>query len=105
VKRRGQETVRARIRPFFEFDLFQDTPANLFSLDALQTARCTVLDLHGLSHLEALQNCAGAFVIRKIYRDMFGWGDTDGLRLLFVLDEAHRLSRDPTIPKLMQEGR
>jgi DNA helicase HerA-like ATPase len=36
---------------------------------------------------------------------MFAWGESDELRLAIVLDEAHRLARDVTLPKLMKEGR
>jgi DNA phosphorothioation-dependent restriction protein DptH len=36
---------------------------------------------------------------------MFRWGQTGQLRLAVVLDEAHRLARDVTLPKIMKEGR
>jgi DNA helicase HerA-like ATPase len=36
---------------------------------------------------------------------MFSWGQTGQLRLAIVLDEAHRLAKDATLPKLMKEGR
>ncbi len=36
---------------------------------------------------------------------MFAWGETDSLRLVLVLDEAHRLTKDITLPKIMKEGR
>jgi DNA helicase HerA-like ATPase len=63
-----------------------------------------VVDLHRLPS-ETLQLAAGAFLLRKIYRDMFAWGLADRLRLVIVLDEAHRLARDVTLPKIMKEGR
>lgn len=63
-----------------------------------------VIDLHNL-YAETLQLAAGAFVLRKLYKDMFRWGATDRLRLAIVLDEAHRLARDITLPKIMKEGR
>jgi len=62
-----------------------------------------VLDMHRL--LEGLQMAAGAFILRKVYKDMFRWGPTDHLRLAIVLDEAHRLAKDNTLPKIMKEGR
>ena len=62
-----------------------------------------VLDVHGL--MEQVQRAAGAFVLRKVYREMFRWGETRRLRLAVVLDEAHRLARDVTLPKIMKEGR
>ncbi|MBL8150042.1 MAG: ATP-binding protein, partial [Blastocatellia bacterium] len=43
--------------------------------------------------------------LRKIYKDMFHWGETNKLRFAIVLDEAHRLSKDITLPKIMKEGR
>ena len=36
---------------------------------------------------------------------MFSWGETRRLRLAIVLDEAHRLARDITLPTIMKEGR
>ena len=55
--------------------------------------------------MEQVQRAAGAFVLRKVYREMFRWGQTRQLRLAVVLDEAHRLARDVTLPKIMKEGR
>jgi DNA phosphorothioation-dependent restriction protein DptH len=55
--------------------------------------------------MEQVQLAAGAFVLRKVYREMFRWGQTRELRLAVVLDEAHRLARDVTLPKIMKEGR
>ncbi len=63
-----------------------------------------VVDVHALG-LETLQLAAGAFLLRKIYKDMFRWGEAERLRLAIVLDEAHRLARDITLPKIMKEGR
>jgi DNA helicase HerA-like ATPase len=64
-----------------------------------------VIDLHRLADLEVSQVATGAFVLRKLYKDMFSWGPAEDLRLAIVLDEAHRLARDLTLPKLMKEGR
>jgi DNA phosphorothioation-dependent restriction protein DptH len=36
---------------------------------------------------------------------MFRWGETDRIRLALVLDGAHRLARDITLPKIMKESR
>ena len=94
--------VAARCRPLLEMDLFRPTeqPVDLLSLvhDGL------VIDLHNL-FAETLQIAAGAFVLRKIYKDMFRWGYANRLQLAIVLDEAHRLAKDITLPKLMKEGR
>jgi len=93
----------ARCRSLLEMDIFQssDSGTELFS-DLIRHG--LVVDLHRLA-AESLQLAAGAFLLRKIYRDMFSWGVADGLRLVVVLDEAHRLARDTTLPKIMKEGR
>jgi DNA helicase HerA-like ATPase len=94
--------VTARCRPLLEMDLFQPDVQNT---DLLSTIRSgLVIDLHNL-YIETLQLAAGAFVLRKIYKDMFRWGTADRLRLVIVLDEAHRLAKDVTLPKIMKEGR
>jgi DNA helicase HerA-like ATPase len=36
---------------------------------------------------------------------MFRWPQDGTLRLGVILDEAHRLAKDVTLPKLMKEGR
>jgi DNA phosphorothioation-dependent restriction protein DptH len=54
---------------------------------------------------EKLQLAAGAFLLRKLYREMFRWGPARSIRLAVVLDEAHRLVHDITLPRIMKEGR
>ncbi len=94
--------VVARCRPLLEMELFRPTEQ---AVDLLTLVRSgLVIDLHNL-FAESLQMAAGAFVLRKIYKDMFRWGVAKKLRLAIVLDEAHRLARDITLPKLMKEGR
>ncbi|MFE7202373.1 helicase HerA domain-containing protein [Pseudonocardia alni] len=96
---RGRNVV-ARMRPLSDFGLFTDDADRPFS-GLLQ--RGVVLDVHGL--MEQVQIAAGAFVLRKVYREMFQWGQSPQLRLAVVLDEAHRLAKDVTLPKIMKEGR
>ena len=92
--------VTARCRPLLEMDLFRPEGQEFSSL----VQQGVVIDLHNL-YVETLQMAAGAFVLRKIYKDMFRWGPSERLRLAIVLDEAHRLARDVTLPKIMKEGR
>ena len=99
---KGVKNVAARTRPVLEFGLFRDeTDAAAFDRMIRHGA---VIDVHDLT-LETLQLAAGAFVLRRVYKEMFGWGESDSLRLAIVLDEAHRLARDVTLPKLMKESR
>lgn len=101
--KRGIRNVLPRCRPLLEMGLFQDTKGTLTDLEDL-LRRGLVVDVYNLS-LETLQIAAGAFVLRKVYKDMFRWSETERLRLTIVLDEAHRLARDVTPPKIMKEGR
>ncbi|KAA9374842.1 DUF87 domain-containing protein [Microbispora cellulosiformans] len=93
--------ARDRIRPLTDFGLFPDEPSDSFQASWNSGA---VVDLSRLN-LETVQLAAGAFLLRKIYREMFRWGQADVLRLAVILDEAHRLAKDVTLPKLMKEGR
>lgn len=98
---RNADLILARCRSLLEMNLFrpETSETNLLA----QIRRGLVLDMHAL--LEGLQLAAGAFILRKIYKDMFRWGPAERLRLAIVLDEAHRLAKDITLPKIMKEGR
>jgi hypothetical protein len=100
---RGVRNVVPRTRSVLEFGLFQEAAEGaLANLESL--TRGLVVDLHTVG-LEELQRAAGAFLLRKIYKEMFRWGETTRLRFAIVLDEAHRLAKDTTLPKIMKEGR
>jgi DNA phosphorothioation-dependent restriction protein DptH len=98
---RRVRNVVSRCRPLLEFGLFAEHSGT--DLEELLRGGL-VLDVHRLG-LDTLQLAAGAFLLRKVYKDMFLWGESSRLRLAIVLDEAHRLARDVTLPKLMKEGR
>lgn len=91
----------ARTRPLSDFGLFREDEGGGRFGELLTSG--VVLDLHTL--MEQVQLAAAAFVLRKVYREMFHWGKTSELRLAVVLDEAHRLANDITLPKIMKEGR
>jgi DNA phosphorothioation-dependent restriction protein DptH len=93
--------VAARLRPLTDFGLFVPSDAGRGFADLLRQG--VVVDVHRL--MEEVQLAAGAFLLRKVYREMFDWGQTRQLRLAVVLDEAHRLAKDVTLPKIMKEGR
>ncbi len=99
---RGVANVVARCRPLLEMDLFRADGEQLDLREGIRNG--LVIDLHNL-YVETVQQAAGAFLLRKLYKDMFGWGTTNRLRLAIVLDEAHRLAKDVTLPKIMKEGR
>ncbi|MEA2527829.1 MAG: phosphorothioation-dependent restriction protein DptH, partial [Thermomicrobiales bacterium] len=102
-KQKRTQNLVARCRPLLEMDVFRPPVGTRNDLiDTIKQGM--VVDLHRLAS-ETLQLAAGAFLLRKVYRDMFQWGPAAQLRLAIVLDEAHRLARDVTLPKIMKEGR
>lgn len=104
-KERSSKTshVVARCRSLLEMNLFQPPEDGQGTL-AESIQQGMIVDLHAMVS-ETLQQATGAFLLRKLYRDMFLWGHATAVRLAIVLDEAHRLSRDITLPKIMKEGR
>jgi len=100
---RGVRNVVARCRPLLELGLFREDSSGFVPLDEL-LSRGLVLDVHRAG-VEAMQVAAGAFLLRQIYKSMFNWDKANALRLAIVLDEAHRLAKDTTLPKIMKEGR
>lgn len=95
------KNAEARLMDITEFDLFRDE--NPVQFDVLGVSG-TIFRVDSMGS-EAVKLAAGAFLLRKIYNEMFRWGQSPGIRLVVVLDEAHLLAKDVTIPKLMKEGR
>ena len=95
------KNAEARLMDITEFDLFRTGNAKPF--DVVKPGG-TVFRVDSMGS-EPVKLAAGAFLLRKIYNEMFHWGQSDRIRLFVVLDEAHLLARDVTIPKLMKEGR
>ncbi|MBP8951104.1 MAG: DUF87 domain-containing protein [Armatimonadetes bacterium] len=94
--------VVARCRQLLEFGLFADiTDGDVFQSMLEQP---TAVVLGGLQ-IDQLKYAAVSFVLRRVYRQMFLWGEQQRVRLMVVLDEAHRVAKDPTLPRLMKEGR
>jgi hypothetical protein len=96
------KNARDRIRPLTDFGLFADEISGTF--DPRGGGGGVIVDVSQLP-LESVQLAASAFILRKVYREMFLWDQNATLKLAIVLDEAHRLAKDRTLPKLMKEGR
>ncbi|MGW5148239.1 ATP-binding protein [Rhodococcus koreensis] len=94
------KNARERVRPLTDFGLFDETASRSFN----PRKGGMIVDLSSLM-LEEVQIAATSFLLRKIYRDMFDWPQDGTLKLAIVLDEAHRVAKDVTLPKLMKEGR
>lgn len=94
------KNARERVRPLTDFGLFDESASRRFQ----PREAGMVVDLSPLM-LEEVQIAATSFLLRKVYRDMFSWPQDGTLKLAIVLDEAHRVAKDVTLPKLMKEGR
>ncbi len=97
---RGRNALE-RLNWFTSFGLFRENAQVKFNV---LDSRGAVFDLSRYPQ-EEVKLTAGSFILKKIYNEMFLWGRSDRLKLALILDEAHRLATDPTIPKLMKEGR
>ena len=89
--------------PLFDFDRFTGERVPGADFDAL-LRRGVVVGLHRLGGQE-LSLAVSALLLRRIYLDMIRWGEANRIRLVIMLDEAHRLAYDVTLPKIMEEGR
>lgn len=96
----GVRNASARLRPLLDFNIFSAKP----KADFADLYKGAIVNFSNIP-VALIQDVAGAFILRKLFMDMTTWGKTDKLRLAIVLDEAHRLSKDITLPKLMKEGR
>jgi hypothetical protein len=94
------KNARARIMPITDFGLFRDDSSG-FNPRGL--GKGLVIDLRGL--LDGVQLAASAFILRKLYREMFSWPADSTMKLAAVLDEAHRFAKDRSLPKILKEGR
>jgi DNA phosphorothioation-dependent restriction protein DptH len=91
----------ARLLSFTDYELFRDDISDNFNVLNPDGWVFNVSEYRQ----DEVRITAGAFILRRIYNEMFQWKNADRPRLAIVLDEAHRLSKDPTIPKIMKEGR
>lgn len=97
-----QNGVMARCRPLLEMNVFkpQSEPWNI-----LQTTKPgLVINLKEIGS-NTVREAISAFVLRKVYKDILKWEKSEVMKLAIVLDEAHRLAKDKTLPLIMQEAR
>lgn len=94
--------ARGRLLPLTDFGLFAEEANEAF--DPTGGGNGLIIDLSGVQ-LDSVKKAASSFVLRKVYRDMFFWEQNSTMKLNIVLDEAHRVLQDKTLPKLLKEGR
>ena len=95
------KNAESRLLDITEFDLFKQTAT---SMDYFSTSEITIFDVSKMGS-ESLKRAAVAFLLRKIYNEMFLHGISSRLNLMVLVDEAHLMAKDPTIPRLLKEGR
>lgn len=98
----GGKNARARLTTFTDFGLFQENAEGGFEL-LTDPPHGWVIDVSQL--MEEVQRFAASFILRRVYREMFSWPQDGTMKLTVVLDEAHRMAKDVTLPKIMKEGR
>lgn len=94
-------TLLSRLDVLFDADVFSDHPSR--TLDEL-LHQPTVVDLSRLYNNEH-RLVVARFFLQKIYNQMLLLGESLDLRLFVTIDEAHRLSYDETLLKLIKEAR
>ena len=96
------KNARGRLLPLTDFGLFKEGANEAF--DPTGGGYGLIIDLSRVQ-LDSVKKAASSFVLRKVYRDMFFWEQDSTMKLNIVLDEAHRVLQDKTLPKLLKEGR
>lgn len=90
-----------RLQPLFKSGIFKQGNTT-FTFDDL-FRRTTVLLM--TSGIKDLMLAASRFMLDKIYAAMLARGVTKDLRVMVVVDEAHKLCGDETITSLIKEAR
>lgn len=102
--KREIRNVLAKCRPLLEMNVF-NPQAFESGWDILKsTKKGLVINVKEIGS-ETVQLAISAFVLRKVYKEILKWEESTVLKLAIVLDEAHRLARDKTLPLIMQEAR
>ncbi len=101
-RKRIRGGVVSRCRPLLEMNVFNPHSE---AWDILQTTkRGLVINLKEIG-ADTVREATSAFILRKVYKDILKWPKSSALKLAIVLDEAHRLAKDKTLPLIMQEAR
>ncbi len=94
--------VMARCHSILEMNVFKPQSE---SWNILQTTKQgLVINLKEIGS-DTVREATSAFILRKVYKDILKWKKSEVMKLAIVLDEAHRLAKDKTLPIIMQEAR
>jgi len=93
--------LQIRLQPLFQSGIFQDSTTN-FRFDDLFKKTSVILMTAGIKDLML---AASRFILERVYSEMLIKGMTKELRVMLVIDEAHKLCGDETIISLVKEAR
>ena len=93
--------LQVRLQPLFKSGLFRSDDVG-FQFDDLFTRTSVILMTSGIKDLML---AASRFMLEKIYSTMLMKGVTKNLRVMVVIDEAHKLCGDETVVSLVKEAR
>jgi DNA phosphorothioation-dependent restriction protein DptH len=93
--------LQVRLQPLFKSGIFR-TEGVSFAFDELFEQTSVILMTSGIRDL---MMAASRFILEKIYSTMLMRGVAKQLRLMVVIDEAHKLCGDETIISLVKEAR
>lgn len=93
--------LQVRLQPLFKSGLFRSDSAG-FAFDQLFSRTSVILMTSGIKDLML---AASRFMLEKIYATMLMRGVTKQLRVMVVIDEAHKLCGDETVVSLIKEAR
>eukprot|EP00913_Durusdinium_trenchii_P028516 g26744.t1 len=93
--------LQIRLQPLFKSGIFkQQNPG--FNFEQLFQQTSVILMTSGIKDLML---AASRFILEKVYSTMLMKGVTKQLRVMVVIDEAHKLCGDETIISLVKEAR
>lgn len=95
------KNLQVRLQPLFRSGIFRLDHAG-FVFDELFRRTSVVLMTSGIRDLML---AASRFMLEKIYATMLMQGVTRSLRIMVVIDEAHKVCGDDTIVSLVKEAR
>lgn len=95
------KNLQVRLQPLFKSGIFRKNKAE-FEFDEL-FKKTTVLLL--TAGIKDLMLAASRFILEKVYSEMLMAGVSKRLRVMAVVDEAHKLCGDETITALIKEAR
>ncbi|MCK5718080.1 MAG: DUF87 domain-containing protein, partial [Thiomargarita sp.] len=88
-----QNGVMARCHPILDMNVFKPQSEPWDILETTQSG--LVINLKDIGS-DTVRQATSAFILRKVYQDILTWEKTDVMKLVIVLDEAHRLTKDKT---------